>query len=136
MNVFSLKQVTSALMIAVNLLYFSSIHHFLFTCIFNESIYDALMPLKKKKLWATCTFFLFCFVHFKFYCFDYNGLKKALFCKQSQLFATNFFFFHKDLIYVYLKKASCTVCGEVWVWVWHYISQTCLHLLFCFTNLH
>ena len=103
-NVFFLKQVISALMIAVNLLYFSSIHHFLFTCIFNESIYDTLMPLKKKKLWATCTFFLFCFVHFKFYCFDYNGLKKALSWKQSQTVCYKFLFFHKDLICLFKKS--------------------------------
>ena len=44
MNVFFLKQVISALVIVVNLLYFSSIHRFLFTCIFNESIYVALTP--------------------------------------------------------------------------------------------
>ena len=41
---FFIKQIISALMIFVNLLYFSSIHCFLFTCVFNEPVYNALAP--------------------------------------------------------------------------------------------
>ena len=74
-NAFFSKQVISALMIVVDLLYFSSIHHFLFTCIFNRSVYVALTPLKKEKLWTPCTSFLFYFVHFKCYCFRLYWIK-------------------------------------------------------------
>ena len=38
--------------------------------------------------------------------FDYNGLK------QNQTVCFKFIFFHRNLIYVYLKKVSCGVCGE------------------------
>ena len=40
----TLKQFITDLMIVVNLLYFSSTHLFLFSCIFNKSVYAALAP--------------------------------------------------------------------------------------------
>ena len=67
-KVFFLKQVSFLLlMIVVNLLYFSSIHRFLFTCVFNESNYERLV-------------LSFCFVWFflNVIVFVYNGLKQNL----------------------------------------------------------
>ena len=88
-------------------------------------------------LWTPCTSFLFCFVHFKCYCFWLYWIKtKPYFAKKTKPFVTNFFFFHGNLIYVCFKKVSCAVCGETWVLVWDYISHICWHLLFCFANLH
>ena len=53
-------------MIVVNLFYFSSIHRFLFTFVFHESIYEALAPWKKKNIERLVLFF----VRFKFHCFS------------------------------------------------------------------
>ena len=60
---------------------------------------------------------------------------KALFCKQSQTLCYKcfFFFFHRNLIYVYLKKASCAVCGETCailvttVCISYFASQICIN---------
>ena len=35
---------------------------------------------------------------------DYNGLKESLILDKTKPFVTNFFFFHWNLIYLYLKK--------------------------------
>ena len=61
-------------MIVVNLFYFSSIHRFLFTFVFHESIYEALAPWKKKNIERLV---LFLFV-LNFIVLVYNGWKQSL----------------------------------------------------------
>ena len=59
----------STLMIVVILSFFNSIHRY-FVCLrFQQTCLWRIGAMKKEKLWTTCTFFLFCFVRFKFYCF-------------------------------------------------------------------
>ena len=84
MNVFFLKQVISALMIVVNILYFSSINRFLFTCMFNWPVYDALAPWQKKNYERLILTFL----------------QIPSFCKPFPHIS----FSNRNLIYVYFKK--------------------------------
>ena len=58
-----------ALMILVYLFSLAVSNIVLYTCFFNEPVYDVLVPWKKKKIWTSCTFFFLCFVHFKCYYF-------------------------------------------------------------------
>ena len=84
MNVFYLKQVISALMIVVDLLYFSIIHLFIFTCIFNKSVYVALR-LKRRKNYERLVFsFYFVSSVLNVIVFDYNGLKQSLILQTKQ----------------------------------------------------
>ena len=130
----TLKQFITDLMIVVNLLYFSSTHLFLFSCIFNKSVYAALAPWKKKKIWTTCTFFLFSFICFKCYCFclwgiktkPYSANKVKLFARFIFVIETLFTFILKKFLALYLERPG--VCCHV--------SHICLHLIFFFVNLY
>ena len=127
MNVFFLKQVISALMIFVNLHYFSSIHCLL---AFSTNPFITHWRLKRRKTYErlVLSFYIVSLV-LNVIVFVRNGLKQT---KPNRLFQIPLF--HRNLIYVYLKKASCAVCGETWVWVCNYISNIRLHLLFWFAN--
>ena len=123
MNVFSLKQVSSTLMIVVDE--------------FSTNPFMSHYRLKRRKNYeCLAPFFYFVSFVLNVIVFDYNGLKQSLICKQNKTVCYKFIFFHRNLIYVYLKKGSSVTCGETWVLVWHYISHICWHLLFCFANLH
>ena len=127
MNVFFLKQVISALMIFVNLHSFRSIHCLL---AFSTNPFITHWRLKRRKTYErlVLSFYIVSFV-LNVIVFVRNGLKQSLILqtKPNRLFQIHFF--HKNLIYVYLKKASCAVCGEIWAWVCNYISHIRLHLL-------
>ena len=61
--------------------------------------------------------------------FVYNGLK------QSHILngLLQIYFFHRNLIYVYLKNS---ILGCMWrVWVCRYVSHIGLHLLFCISEI-
>ena len=129
MNVFFLKQVISALMISVNLHYFSSIHCLL---AFSTNPFITHWRLKRRKTYErlVLSFYIVSFV-LNVIVSVCNGLKQT---KPNRLFQIPFIY--RNLIYVYLKKASCAVCGETWVCVCNYISHIHLHLLFCLANFH
>ena len=90
----------SALMFAVNLLFFSSVHCFLVYLRLVNLIFvlaNLLMTyqrFEKRKKYERLVL-SFCFVSFvlSVTVFVHNGLKKALFCKQSQTFFYRFLFF-------------------------------------------
>ena len=113
MNVFFLKQVISALMISVNLHYFSSIHCLL---AFSTNQFITHWRLKRRKTYErlVLSFYIVSFV-LNVIVFVRNGLKQSLILqtKPNRLF--QFPFFQRKLIYVYLKKVSSAVCGETWV---------------------
>ena len=110
MNVFFLKQVISALMISVNHHYFSSIHCLL---AFSTNPFITHWRLKRRKTYErlVLSFYIVSFV-LNVIVFVRNGLKQSLILqtKPNRLFQIPFF--HRNLNYVYFKKASCTVCGE------------------------
>ena len=64
--------------------------------------------------------------------FVYNGLKQS---HILQPFITDLFFFIGTLFMFMWKIASCAVCGEMWVWVCHYVNHIGLHLLFCISEI-
>ena len=105
MNVFFLKQIISALMISVNLYYFSSSIHCLLACSTNPFITHWRLKRRKTYERLVLSFYFVSFV-LNVIVFVRNGLKQT---KPNRLFQIPFF--HRNLIYVYLKKASCTVCG-------------------------
>ena len=79
----------AALMIAVNLDLFNSIHCCFVYLHFHWTFYHALVPWKKKKTRMTCYLFLLSFVRFKYYCFclqwiktkPYSANKSTDFCR-------------------------------------------------------
>ena len=80
----------------------------------------------------------FCFVLFdsNVIVFVYKELKQSLTLQTKPNQFLQISFFHRNFIYVYFTKASCAVCGETWVQTHCYVRHICLHLLFCFANLH
>ena len=62
--------------------------------------------------------------------FVYNGLKQNHILQTMPNRLLQIYFFHRNLIYVYLKNSIFAVCEEIWVWVCHYVSHIGLHLLF------
>ena len=62
--------------------------------------------------------------------FVYNGLKQSHILQTMPNRLLQIYFFHRNLIYVYLKNSIFAVCEETWVWVCHYVSHIGLHLLF------
>ena len=130
MNVFFLKQVISALMISVNLHYFSSIHCLL---AFSTNQFITHWRLKRRKTYErlVLSFYIVSFV-LNVIVFVRNGLKQT---KPNRLFQIPFF--HRNLIYVYLKK---NILRRMWrdlgMWVCNYINHIRLYLLFWFANFH
>ena len=96
-NVFFLKQVISAIMISVNLHYFSSIHCLL---AFSTNQFITHWRLKRRKTYErlVLSFYIVSFV-LNVIVFVRNGLKQT---KPNHLFQIPFF--HRNLIYVYFKK--------------------------------
>ena len=88
-------------MIFVNLLYFSSIHLFLFSCIFSKSVYDELASWKEK-LWKPSFYFVLFVLNV--IVFIYNRLKQSLILQIKPNHLLQISFCHRSLIYVYLKK--------------------------------
>ena len=81
-------------MIVVNLFYFSSIHRFLFTCVFHESIYNALREEKNRR---TCTFFLFVL---NVIVLVYNGWKQSIILQTKPNRLLQISFFHRNLMFI------------------------------------
>ena len=100
-------------MIFVKLHYFSSIHYLL---AFSTNLFITHWRLKRRKTdeRLALSFYIVSFV-LNVIVFVRNGLKQSLILqtKPNRLFQIPFF--HRNLIYVYLKKVSCAVCGETWV---------------------
>ena len=96
MNVFFLKQVISALMISVNLHYFSTIDYLL---AFSTNPFITHWRLKRRKTYERLvfSFYIVSFV-LNVNVFVRNGLKQT---KPNRF---KFLFFHRNLTYVYLKK--------------------------------
>ena len=96
-------------MISVNLHCFSSIHCLL---AFSMNLFITHWRLKRRKTYEqlVLSFYIVSFV-LNVIVFVRNGLKQT---KPNRLFQIAFF--HRNLIYVYLKKTSCAVCGETWVY--------------------
>ena len=82
------------------------------TCVFNKSVYDLLARRKNMNI-CTCFYFV---LFVKCYCF-------CLYCIKTKPYSANKAkpvftdFFHRALIFIYFKEASCAVCGETWIWV-------------------
>ena len=68
--------------------------------------------------------------------FVYNGLKQShiLQTMPNRLLQILFFFIATLFMFIW-KIASCAVCGEMWVWVCHYVNHIGLHLLFCISEI-
>ena len=88
---------------------------FLFICVFNESNYDNFSVFRKKK--------------------SYEQQKSLILQAKLNRFL-QISVFYRNPVYVYFKKASCTVCGETWIQFCCYVCHICLHNLFRFANLH
>ena len=86
-------------MIVVNPLYFSSVHLLLFSCVFNEFVYDALAPYQR----LAPSFYFVAFV-LNVIVFLYNGLKQSRILQRKPNHLLQISFCHRNLIYVYLKK--------------------------------
>ena len=100
------------------------------TCVFNKSVYDLLARRKNMNI-CTCFYFV---LFVKCYCF-------CLYCIKTKPYSANKAkpvftdFFHRALIFIYFKKASCAVCGETWLWVLllhlsHMVISLILHCKF------
>ena len=68
--------------------------------------------------------------------FVYNGLKQSHILQTMPNRLLQIYFFHRNLIYVYLKNSIFALCEETWVWVCHYVSHIGLHLLFCISEIY
>ena len=80
---------------------------FLFTCVFNESVYDTLVPWKKKNYERPLLSFCLVWFVVNVLVFVCNGLKQSLILQAKPNRFLQISFFHKNFIYVYFKKASC-----------------------------
>ena len=106
----------------------------LFICVFKESVYDVLVPWKKKKNMKELYFLVF-FVLFvlNVTVFVYNRLKESLILQLNQIVFYRFLLFPRFLCLLLKKYLALYI--ETWVRVCYYIHHLCLHVLFCVANL-
>ena len=124
----------SALMVVVNLLSFSSVHFCFVYLRFQRICLWLISALKKERKheWIVLSFFLVLFV-LNLIAFVYNRLKQSLILqtKPNRFLQTSL---HRVLMFILKKHLALYV--ETWVRICCYVRHLCLHLLFCFVNLH
>ena len=135
-KVFFLKpSFISALMIVVNLLFFSSIHccfvhlRFLRTCLWRIS------ALKEERKYERVVLSLFVVVLFvlSVTVFGYNGLKQSLILQTKPNRFLQISSFHRIFMFILRKYLALYV--ETWVRVCCYVRHLCLQILFSISNL-
>ena len=107
----------------------------LFTCVFNKPVYDALAPWKKKEIWTSCNFFLFCFVRFKCFCLYWIKTKLHSANKAKSFFNN---FFHRILklilkrhlaLYVEILGSKFAAIFVKFVCISYFTLQICVNLI-------
>ena len=135
-KVFFLKpSFISALMIVVNLLFFSSIRccfvhlRFLRTCLWRIS---ALKEERKYER-VVLSFFVVVLFVLSVIVFGYNGLKQSLILQTKPNRFLQISSFHRIFMFILRKYLALYV--ETWVRVCCYVSHLCLQILFSISNL-
>ena len=104
--------------------------------VFCTYIFACINTLKKEIKYEQAVFsFFFFFVSFiSNVVFVYNRLKQSLILQTKPNCFLQISSFHMILTFILKKHLAPHV--ETWVQVCYYACHVCLHLWFCFTNLH
>ena len=134
-KVFFLKtSYISALMIVINLLFFSIIHCCFVYLRFQRICLWLINALKEERKRETVVlFFLFFFFVLNLIVFVYNGLKQSLILKTKPNCFLQICSFHRILMFILKKHLAPYI--ETWVRVCCYVRHLCLHLLCFFASL-
>ena len=135
MKVFFLEtSFISALIIVVNLLFFSSIQccfvHLCFQGIYLWRISALKEERKYEQVVLSCFFIL---IVSYVIVFVYNGLKQSLILQTKPNHFLEISSLHRILMFI--SKKHLALYTETWVWVCCCVHHLCLHLLFCLANL-